>query len=511
MTRHSGILLHPTSLPGSFGIGEIGPDAHRWLDELAAMGQSLWQILPLGPTSYGDSPYQCLSTFAGNPLLISFDDLKAEGLLTGGDLAAFPPHDPHRIDFGAIIPARYAILGVACDTFRNQSAHDRKLADTFAAFCEKESAWLDDFAHYLAIKKDNAGQPWFEWPRSIASREPKALAKALAGLTTEVENAKIIQFLFFRQWDKLRSRAKDLGIQIIGDIPIFVAHDSADVWVRPDLFRLDPDGRPPVIAGVPPDYFNADGQRWGNPLYNWDAHAREGYAWWISRLQKTLECVDQVRIDHFRGFAGYWEVPASDDTAINGSWKPGPGAALFKAIHSKLGDLPIIAEDLGEITPDVFELRDQFHLPGMRVLQFAFGTDSLADIYVPENYPVNSVAYTGTHDNDTTVGYFRSEAGEGSTRTAEQIASERRVVLDYLGTDGSEIHWDFISKVWKSDASTAICPLQDVLGLDTSARMNMPGVSGGNWAWRFTWDQIKPETRGRLRQLTAEAGRLAHG
>jgi 4-alpha-glucanotransferase len=508
LPRSAGILLHPTSLPGRFGMGEIGPGAELWLESLHRMGQKLWQILPLGPTGYGNSPYQSLSSFAGNPLLISLDALVKDGMARPSDLQMLPEFPDNRVDFAPVIEIRTAFLRNAARHFMDQCNASPLLARAFEVFCQRESDWLDDWAMYIALKEEHGSKPWTEWPREVALREDVAMAQVMSALEAEIEEAKALQFLFHRQWNKLRIRARELDISIIGDIPIFTAHDGADVWANRELFHLDASGNPTVIAGVPPDYFSETGQRWGNPLYDWEKHQRTGFSWWKARMRKTLSMVDVVRIDHFRGFAAYWEIPADEVTAINGKWVEAPGDELFNALHDEMGVLPIIAEDLGLITPDVVELRDKHGLPGMRVMQFAFGPDTVTPLYDPATYPENSVGYTGTHDNDTVVGLFRSEAGEDSTRTAEVVEAERRTILGYTQTDGSELHWDFIEHVWKSQSQLAICPLQDVLGLGSEARMNVPGKSGEFWNWRFTWDELTTALEARMREVTARHNRL---
>lgn len=504
--RESGVLLHSTSLPGRFGVGEIGPEAYTFIDTLQEMGQRLWQILPHGPTSYADSPYQSLSTFAGNHLLISFDLLVEEGLLAGSRLKDFPVFPEAFVDYGPVIEARMEVLRAVCRTFARRASP--ALKEAFSAYCKREAAWLDDYALFYALKDAHKLRPWTEWPAPLALRDPSAMAEARKQHRTDIRHVKLLQFLFDHQWQALRDYARSRGVRLVGDIPIFVAHDSADVWANRDLFYLDEHGQPTVIAGVPPDYFSATGQRWGNPLYRWDQHAEQGYDWWIRRMKKIFEMVDIVRIDHFRGFEAYWEIPASEPTAINGHWVDGPKGALFDALHAAIGPLPIIAEDLGVITEGVEALRDAYGFPGMRILQFAFGTDAKAADYRPENYPPNCVVYSGTHDNDTTVGWFWSNAGENSTRTQEEIEQERHTVLSYVGTDGSQINWDIIAVGSKSAANTAVYPLQDILGLGSEARMNVPGVEGGNWRWRFTWDQLKPEIKQRLYDITAWSNRL---
>ncbi|NBT89798.1 MAG: 4-alpha-glucanotransferase [Verrucomicrobia bacterium] len=503
--RAAGILLHPTSLPGRYGIGEIGPEAHRWLAHLHGMSQRLWQVLPLGPTGYADSPYQTLSTFAGNPMLISFEALREEGLLLEADLKNFPSFPADRVDYGPVIAARTPVLEKAARSFARRASAQLKAG--LAKFEEENHFWLEDYALFTTLKKHYGNGPWVQWPAPLVRREAQALQTARKEHATGIRQAKILQFLFFHQWDALRREARARGVSIIGDVPIFVAHDSADVWCRPDLFFLQPDGQPTVVAGVPPDYFSVTGQRWGNPLYRLEAHEKEGYAWWTSRLKAAFALYDIVRIDHFRGFAAYWEIPATEATAVKGRWVPGPGRKLFDAAKHALGAMPIIAEDLGVITPDVEQLRDGLGYPGMRILQFAFGDDPKAAEFRPDSYPKDCVVYTGTHDNDTTVGWYRSEPGKDSTRTAEQIERERHTIRTYLHCDGSQIHWDLIALALRSNANTALYPMQDILGMDSSARMNVPGREGGNWAWRFRWEQLTPDIEQRLGRLTRESNR----
>jgi 4-alpha-glucanotransferase len=504
--RAAGILLHPTSLPGRHGIGEIGGEARHWLERLAGMSQRLWQVLPLGPTGYGDSPYQTLSTFAGNPLMISLDDLRDAGLVDRARLDCLPPFPDGHVDFGAVIGPRTSLLHEAAAGFIGRAAPDLRAG--LEEFTDSQRPWLDDYTLFAALKAHFGGRPWTDWPADAARREPATLAAARRTLAEPIDHARVLQFLFHDQWMRLRRRADELGIAIIGDLPIFVAHDSADVWCRPDLFELDSTGRPTVVAGVPPDYFSQTGQRWGNPLYRWDVHEERGFDWWIARLAHAFALVDVLRIDHFRGFAGYWEIPGDHPTAEHGRWIPGPGRKLFDAATQALGRRPIIAEDLGVITPDVDELRDGLGFPGMRILQFAFGDDPRGPLFRPESYPANCVVYTGTHDNDTTVGWYRSEPGRDSTRSAEQIAREQHATRVYLSCDGSEIHWDLIRLAITSPANAAIYPLQDVLGLGSEARMNVPGREGGNWQWRFRWEQLTPAMEQRLADLTRAGGRV---
>ena len=480
MPRSSGILLHPTSLPSPFGIGDLGSAAYKFVDFLAEAGQSLWQVLPLGPTGYGDSPYASYSAFAGNTVLISPEELAREGLLET-DPAQQPKAD---------------LLRAAYERFRATDQADLRAA--FEAFKRQHAHWLDNYALFRALKDEHGGAAWTEWHDVKNPRER---------LKSEIEAQQFYQFLFFRQWLALKKYANDRGIRIIGDFPIFVAHDSADVWTNPDQFKLDADGKPFVVAGVPPDYFSSTGQLWGNPLYNWERMRADGFKWWIERMRALFAMVDIARVDHFRGFAAAWEIPAGDTTAERGRWVETPGRELFNAIRKALGELPIIAEDLGVITPDVVALREELGFPGMRVLQFGFGGGDPKNIDLPHNYVPNVVAYTGTHDNDTTAGWFNSVAGEGSTRTAKQIEEERHFCLDYLNTTGAEIHWDFIRCVWASVANTAIAPLQDVLGLGSEARMNLPNSTQGNWKWCYRDGDLTTEIARRLRRLTELYGR----
>jgi len=481
--RASGILLHPTSLPGKYGIGDLGPAAYGFVDFLAASGQRLWQVLPLGPTGYGDSPYQCFSAFAGNPLLVSLESLVEDGLLAADDLEPAPDFPRDRVDYGPVIEFKQALLWQAYDHFKAHAPNG--MSAEFESFAAPAREWLDDYAAFRSIKDAHRGVEWTKWDPHLRGREKQALWFWGENHRREIEGHEFFQYLFFKQWLRLARYAHDRGLKIVGDLPIFVAHDSADVWAHPELFHLDSEGRPTAVAGVPPDYFSETGQLWGNPLYRWDAMAETGYQWWIERIRATLAQVDIVRLDHFRGFEQYWEVPGGEKTAINGHWAQGPGAAFFEAVGQALGELPIIAEDLGFITPEVKALRDRFGFPGMRILQFAFGTDPQAGDFKPHNFTHNTVVYTGTHDNDTTVGWFTSAGTGDSTRTAAEVREERESVLKYLGTDGHEIHWDFIRLALSSVADTAIIPLQDVLGLGSEARMNIPARESGNWGWRY--------------------------
>ncbi len=493
LERSSGILLHPTSLPGRFGIGDLGAGAYRFVDFLAAARQRLWQVLPLGPTGYGDSPYQSFSAFAGNPLLIALERLADDGLLSAADLAGLPALSPDRVDYGAVVPEKWRCLRTSFARFDAAARHE--LRQAFDAFCADAADWLDDYALFMALKEAHGGAAWNTWPEDLRGRQRAALKRAGADLAEAVRFQQYAQWLFFRQWAAVRAYAATRRIRIIGDIPIFVAYDSADVWANPDLFYLDEDGTPTVVAGVPPDYFSATGQLWGNPLYDWQRLARTGYDWWIRRFRATLTQVDIVRIDHFRGFEAYWEVPAGAATAVNGRWVPGPGAAVFEAVRAALGDVPIIAEDLGLITPPVEALRDQLGFPGMAVLQFAFG-DKPDNPYLPHNHRHNLVVYSGTHDNDTTAGWY-----------AAADEPVRHHVRHYLARAGDDIAWDFIRTALASVADTAVVPLQDVLALGSEGRMNRPGLAGGNWDWRFRADDLHPRLAARLADLTTLYGR----
>ncbi len=491
--RASGILLHPTSLPGPFGIGDLGPQAFRWVNFLAATGCGLWQVLPLGPTGYGDSPYQCFSAFAGNPLLVSPEALVDDNLLPPEAITLQTDLSVERVDFGKVIPYKLDLLDRSFHHFQKKAP--AAIRKEFEAFKEREAHWLTDFALFMALKEAFGGGSWVEWPAPLRKREPKALHKFQKDHAVMVERHAYRQFLFFRQWQRLRAYAHAQNIQIIGDIPIFVAHDSADVWGHPELFFLDPDGNPTVVAGVPPDYFSPTGQLWGNPLYNWELHAADDYAWWKSRFRAVLSLVDIVRLDHFRGFAGYWEIPSSEETAIHGRWVPGPGKAFFYAIQKSLGDLPIIAEDLGVITEDVIELRETFGLPGMKVLVFAFDSDA-SNEFLPHNYTPDNVVYTGTHDNDTVLGWYQ--------RVDEK---ERDFARRYLARDGHDISWDLIRTAWASVAVFALAPMQDFLSLDNRARMNYPSTLGGNWSWRMPGEATREPLRARIEELNTLYGR----
>ncbi len=478
--RAAGLLLHPTSLPGPGGIGDLGPDAIRLVDWLAETGLTIWQVLPLGPTGYGDSPYQCFSAFAGNPLLIHVPGFESEG----------PAHTVH---FGALIPHKQAAL--------TRWLESVPLDTRIEAFVKEHSAWLPDFALFMALKQAHDGVSWTSWEPGAAQRDPSALAMWRVRLQPTIARIYKEQFMFFTQFRTLRAACADRGIQVMGDVPIYVAHDSADVWANRELYLLEADGTLCVQAGVPPDYFSETGQLWGNPLYDWPRMAATGYAWWIDRMRAAFTMFDLVRLDHFRGFEAYWEVPGKDTTAVSGRWVQGPGAALFTAITNALGPMPIVAENLGMITPAVETLREQFGYPGMSILQFAF--DGQSSDFIPHKYIRERVVYTGTHDNDTTMGWW-SSTGEGdSTRSAETVAAEKAFAMRYLATDGQAMHWTLIRAALASVANTVLVPMQDVLGLGSAARMNLPGRQSGNWGFRFSWDDLTPHLTTRLRELVA--------
>lgn len=501
--RASGILLHPTSLPGDFGIGDLGHEAVRFIDFLAEADQTYWQILPLGPTGYGDSPYQCFSAFAGNTLLISPERLIDDNLLGADDIAARPDLPADSVDFGAVYEWKTKLLSEAYTGFQNIAD---ELRNEFENFCEEKRSWLDDYALYRSIKAQQRQRPWFEWPDVLKLREMQALRAAAEELSDNIQAEKFYQFLFFRQWLAVKEYANEKGLKIIGDIPIFVALDSADVWCNQNKFKLTNDGMPKVVSGVPPDFFSKTGQLWGNPIYDWDAMREDGFSWWIARVSSTLEMVDVIRIDHFRGFASSWEVPGDNKTAEKGEWVKVPGKEFFSGLKSALGDLSIIVEDLGFMTPEVEDLRDSFGFPGMKILQNAFGGDA-KNVDLPHNYVNNCVAYTGTHDNDTVVGWFKSLAAWELTAKEKKIHPVREHCLKYLNSDGSQIHQDFVRAVWASVADTAIAPMQDILGLGNKARMNIPATTSGNWQWRMSSNAISGETILWLRELTATYGR----
>jgi 4-alpha-glucanotransferase len=479
--RSSGILLHPTSLPGPFGIGDLGPEAFAFADFLAASGQRIWQVLPIGATGYGDAPYQSFSAFAGNPLLVSPEKLVEHGYLTKHDIAGPPSLPDGEVDFGRVIPFKYELLRKAYRSFVPPAGYKE--------FEAAEETWLEPFATFMALRNANGGRVWTEWTSDKLD-------------TAEAAFHKFVQYEFFLQWNELHEYCRARGIRIFGDLPIYVAHDSADVWSNRGIFELDARGNTKLMAGVPPDYFSATGQLWGNPIYNWGGLIKSNFDWWVARLQATLNVFDLIRVDHFRGFEAYWAVPAGETTAVNGKWIKAPGAQLFEAAEQRLGQLPIVAENLGVITPEVEALRERFHFPGMAVLQFAFGTDLQAPTFRPHNYPRDVVAYTGTHDNDTTIGWWTASGAGSSTRSLADIERERAYAKAYLNTGGSEINWDFIRAIVSSVAHTAVIPLQDVLGLGSEARMNTPSTTSGNWKWRFQAGELTSAHSSRLKELT---------
>ncbi len=493
--RASGILCHPTSFPSRFGIGDLGKGARDFVDWLAAGKQQLWQVLPLGPTGYGDSPYQCFSAFAGNPMLISPEELVDAGLLAAAAVDDVPTFPSNRVDFGPVIEYKQGLLRQAYAYYEDMGSAAQRAR--LQGFEEQNVAWLHDFALFMAIKRHFGGGSYHDWPRAARLREPEALAELERELTDEVAYQTVLQWVFWEQWSALKARCAEKGIKIIGDVPIFVAEDSADVWANPEQFRLDPEGNPTVVAGVPPDLFSETGQRWGNPHYNWDRMRRDGFEWWIDRIRQTLRFVDIVRIDHFRGFAAAWEIPASEETAVKGRWVAAPGHELFVAVQNALGDLPLIAEDLGVITPDVTALRLEFGLPGMKVLQFAFGMEFNPQ-YLPHSFEHNYVVYPGTHDNNTTLGYYWE---------AERSELERHHIRQYFRTDAYEIAWDFIWGAWSSVADLAVATLQDVFNLGAEARMNFPSRPSGNWQWRYAPGMIAPRLAERLAEMTETYGR----
>ncbi len=555
--RASGILLHPTSLPSRFGVGELGSAARQFVDFLAAAGQQFWQVLPLGPTGYGNSPYMCYSALAGNPLLISLEELHSKGLLSDEQLGHYPHFNPDHVEFDRVILTQYPLYRHAWDKFQSvalrsaaevsaiesryqselqayqvqqakfKAALEAPAVETvepetkqpeeivlneprkpivhswveFEAFCESKAHWLDDYALFMALKAAHNSQSWYDWDAKIAWRDAGAIATWTEKLQPEIQFQKYLQYEFFNQWSALKRYANDRRVQIIGDIPIYVAHDSADVWANPKNFQLDEKtGAVAQMAGVPPDYFSETGQLWGNPVYNWEYLQKTNFDWWIKRFEAMLDLVDWIRVDHFRGFEAYWSVPQGEETAMNGTWVKAPGAEFFKVLKERMGSLPILAEDLGVITPEVEALRDDYEFPGMKVLHFAFGSDP-GNVFLPFNYPRNCLVYTGTHDNDTTVGWF------------EKLGDwERDNLLIHLGcVSPMGVHWDLIRIALNSIANLSVVPFQDIFGLGSDARMNFPGIAEGNWAWRYRDEAIGTDwIRDRLRYLTERSGRLPY-
>ncbi len=489
--RRAGVVLHPTSLPGPHGSGDLGPNAYYFVDWLHSAGQTLWQTLPLGPVGPGNSPYMGSSAFAGNPMLVALEPLVASGWLARDHAPG--DFDELRVDFARVLPWRLARLREAFAGFTAcANAQERQ---ALAAWAAAQRHWLDDYALFMVLDQVHAPALWPQWPRSLAQRDVGALAEAANRYAHEIAFWTFVQWQFDVQWRALKAYAHGKGVHLVGDLPIFVAHHSADCWARPALYWLDAQGQPSGVAGVPPDFFSATGQRWGNPLYNWDAMHRDGYVWWLARVKRQLDLADIIRIDHFRGFVDYWEIPADEPTAIHGHWRAGPGAALFATLSDVLGPLPVIAEDLGIITPAVTALREQLGLPGMRVLEFAFSGDA-SHPFLPHNYAPDTVVYTGTHDNDTVVGWWANASDH-----------ERALARQYLGAEVGEVHWALIRAAWMSVARLALCQFQDVLGLDGAHRLNTPG-SMGCWTWRFSWDWVGPQAGERLLRLSALAGRV---
>lgn len=499
-TRQAGVCLHITSLPGPYGIGEIGPEARNFIDTMRQMELGVWQFLPIGPTAYGDSPYQPLSTFAGNEMLISIGDLLETGLLVDQEVEELTTLPEHHVDYGALIPIKSRLLDIAAQRFPFR-ASDELTAEYFDFLRANDAAWLHDYALFRILKTRHGERPWPEWKPEYVRRDSEALQKLQTLAAPQIKTIKVIQFIFYRQWQQLRDYAHSKGVTLFGDMPICIALDSSDAWANREILCLDEDGRPDNVAGVPPDYFSEDGQLWGNPLYDWGKHAEEDYQWWVKRLRATTELVDIVRIDHFRGFEAYWSVPADAETARIGAWEPGPGDAIFDAMKDALGALPIVAEDLGVITPEVEALRDRHNIPGMKVLQFDVSDEGFELSDVGEN----SVCYTGTHDNDTTIGWFHGSPDD--IRSDAEIERTQQAALAVTGGTEATIHTDLIKAAFSTDARLAIAPMQDYLGLGSEARLNTPGTSGGNWRWRVLDSQLTSEVCDNIARLVRESGR----
>lgn len=493
--RGSGILLHITSLPSPFGIGDLGPEAYRFVDFLVEAKQSFWQLLPINPTApvYYNSPYHSTSAFAGNPLFISLSLLVKEGLLDKSEFEPLPDFPDNTVDYHGVGDFKGILFQKAYERFKTKRDND------YERFCVQESPWLNDFSLFAALKLYGEGRAWSEWPRDLRDRNPAALQSGQQEFIDVINREKFLQYIFFKQWSALKEYCCQKNIQVIGDIPIYVQHDSADVWSHPEFFKLDENKRPFVVAGVPPDYFSKTGQRWGNPVYNWDMLKQKGYGWWIERIAYNLKKFDFIRIDHFRGFKGYWEIPAGEKTAINGRWEEAPAMDFFTQLTKKFACLPIIAEDLGIITPDVREVIRHFEFPGMKILLFAFGDDLPSNPYIPHNLPQNCVAYTGTHDNNTIRGWFNKES----------TPEEKKRLFQYLGREVpiNELHWEMVRLLMMSSANTIITPMQDILGLDEKARMNTPATLTGNWEWKLLPDHLNPSLAKSLREMTEIYGR----
>ncbi|RKY93486.1 MAG: 4-alpha-glucanotransferase [Ignavibacteriae bacterium] len=488
--RSAGILLHPTSLPGKYGIGDLGNNAYRFVDFLVDAGQTLWQVFPLGPTGYGDSPYQCFSAFAGNPLLISPDKLIEDGFLSEGEIINPSPSDPTKVDYGKVIEYKKKILRIAFNNFKNNS---NVLDKDFDNFCKEHKEWLDDFSLFIACKDAHNGAAWSEWDKGLVQRDENSLKEWSKKLSDDIRFNKFVQFIFLKQWKALKNYSNQKGIKIIGDMPIFIAFDSSDLWANKELFTVDEEGKLTFVAGVPPDYFSETGQLWGNPLYKWDEMQKDDFAWWRKRFSSLLELVDIIRIDHFRGFEAYWKIPGDAETAIDGKWIKAPGKELFRSVKKYLGDIPILAEDLGVITKEVEELRDEFNFPGMKVLQFAFG-EGMERKFLPHNFILNCVVYTGTHDNDTTKAYFEKEKKNKENDIFEHAQK-------YLNFSGEDILSELIRTAYASIANIVVIPMQDILNLGGEARMNFPNTAGGNWSWRFTHEQLSAEIIQKYKEL----------
>lgn len=497
--RGSGILLHITSLPSAFGIGDLGPKAFEFVDILVNARQKYWQILPLGQTGYGNSPYQCYSAYAGNIYLVSLEKLVDDGFLSLADLENAPLGIADKVDFESAVCFKLPLLKRAFENFRQTS--DDQIVGEFHEFCDTNAYWLEDYALFQALRSANDDAPWLDWEEPLKLRHVDSLETAKRDLDDEAFAQKFYQFAFFRQWFALKSYANSKGILIIGDIPIYVAFDSSDVWCGQDQFKLNDDGSPSVVTGVPPDYFSKTGQLWGNPIYNWEKMRSEGFGWWVSRVRFNLSLFDIARLDHFIGFTRAWEIPGKDKTAERGQWVPAPGYDLFSTFRHALGDLPLLAEDLGDLTPEVENLRDSFGLPGMRILQFAFGGDA-RNLHLPHNYVQNAVVYTGTHDNDTVVGWIKSKkkVKKGADTSLEHCSK-------YMQIDPREIHWEFIRTALASVADIAIIPMQDLLGLDNKARMNVPATTDGNWTWRYKDGDLTEAIASKLAELNELYGR----
>ncbi len=499
--REAGVCLHLTSLPGPYGIGVLGAPALQFIDIMDAIGLRVWQFLPTGPTGFGDSPYQTTSVFAGNPLLVDVNSLREQGLVTPAELEQLEAFAPDRVDFDRLIPLKMQLLARAGERFlREADSESRAARDAFVA--ANDGRWLHDYALFDVLKTMHQQRAWIEWERTYALRDPEAMRTLEEAAQLQIDTVKTVQYLFFRQWEVLKGYAASKRIRLMGDMPIYVSLDSADAWARPELFSLDAEGTPTEVAGVPPDYFSANGQLWGNPLYRWERHAADGYAWWISRLAHAMRLADLVRLDHFRGFEAYWAVPADAVTARGGEWREGPGAPLFDALSAALGELPLIAEDLGVITAAVDALRERFGLPGMKVLQFMVGDETFDQASIPEN----CVCYTGTHDNDTTVGWFRG--GPGDVRTPEEVERMQANVLRHSDGRAETVHTDLVRLAFSTPAALAIAPIQDFLGLGSSARLNTPGTTAGNWRWRLMGTELTPHFCASIRRLVTESGRM---